>query len=153
MLCAALNHEYANPGLSRDLLLRSLISALIIWVSRRDQKHQAVGEGLDRGQSYLAAFSKLIEKHYRKHLPISHYAALLGITPVYLNAVCQRLARQRALSIVHQRLLLEAKRNLIYTTLNVSQIAHLLGFSEPAYFTRFFKRLTGKSPNVFRSER
>lgn len=151
MLCKTLNHEYANPGASRDLLLRSLVSALVVWVSRRDQEHHGVSERLDRGQMYLSSFSKLIERHYREHLPISHYASVLGVTPVYLNAVCQRLAHQSALSIVHQRLLLEAKRNLIYTTLNVNQIADLLGFSEPAYFTRFFKRLTGKTPNHFRA--
>jgi AraC family transcriptional activator of pobA len=152
-LCAMLNHEYANPAPSRDLLLRSLVGALVVWVSRREQERHVGSERLDRGQSYLAAFSKLIEKHYREHLPISRYAAFLGVTPVYLNTVCQRLAHQSALSIVHQRLLLEAKRNLIYTTLNVSQIADLLGFSEPAYFTRFFKRLTGTTPNHFRTSK
>ncbi len=152
-LCAMLNHEYANPAPSRDLLLRSLVGALVVWVSRREQERHVGNERLDRGQSYLAAFSKLIEKHYREHLPISRYAAFLGVTPVYLNTVCQRLAHQSALSIVHQRLLLEAKRNLIYTTLNVSQIADLLGFSEPAYFTRFFKRLTGTTPNHFRTSK
>ena len=151
VLCGALNNEYANPGPSRDLLLRSLVSALVVWVSRRDQEQHVVSERLDRGQMYLTSFSKLIEQHYREHLPISQYAAWLGVTPVYLNTVCQRLAHQSALSIVHQRLLLEAKRNLVYTTLNVSQIANLLGFSEPAYFTRFFKRLAGKTPIHFRS--
>jgi len=150
-LCTTLNHEYANAAPSRDLLLRSLVSALAVWVSRRDQEHHVVGERTERGQIYLSSFSKLVEKHYREHLPVSQYAAWLGVTPVYLNTVCQRLAQQSALAVVHQRVLLEARRNLIYTTLNVSQIAHLLGFSEPAYFTRFFKRLTGQTPNQFRS--
>ncbi|MNF13714.1 Transcriptional activator NphR [compost metagenome] len=52
--------------------------------------------------------------------------------------------------MLHQRLLLEANRNLIYTSLTVNQISELLGFSEPAYFTRFFKRLTGITPGAFR---
>ncbi|HVW52108.1 MAG TPA: helix-turn-helix domain-containing protein [Trinickia sp.] len=153
-LCAAIDREYANPAPSRDLLLRSLVSALVVWTSRKDARrlHDA-GERLDRGQTHLRVFSKLVEKHYREHLPIAEYASQLGITPVHLNAVCQRLVGQSALSIVHQRLLLEAKRNLVYTTLNVSQIADLLGFSEPAYFTRFFKRLTGSAPNAFRKRR
>ncbi|WP_027797882.1 helix-turn-helix domain-containing protein [Paraburkholderia acidipaludis] len=152
-LCATLNREYANPAPSRDLLLRSLVSALVVWVSRRDYERNVASEHLDRGRHYLGAFSRLVEKHYREHLSISQYAALLGVTPVYLNTVCQRAAGQSALSIVHQRLLLEAKRNLVYTTLNVSQIADLLGFTEPAYFTRFFKRLTGTTPNHFRARK
>ncbi len=149
-LCKALDHEYANPAPSRDLLLRSLVSALVVWVARQEARQTRAGERRDRGQSYLQAFSKLVEKRYREHLAIADYAAHLGITAVHLNTVCRRLVGQSALSIVHQRLLLEAKRNLIYTTLNVSQIADLLGFSEPAYFTRFFKRLTGSTPNAFR---
>lgn len=149
-LCRTLDREYANPASSRDLLLRSLVSALVIWVARQEARQASAGERRDRGQSHLQAFSKLVEKHYREHLAIADYASTLGITAVHLNAVCQRLVGQNALSIVHQRLLLEAKRNLIYTTLNVSQIADLLGFSEPAYFTRFFKRLTGGTPNAFR---
>jgi AraC family transcriptional regulator, transcriptional activator of pobA len=152
-LCTTLNQEYANPAPSRDLLLRSLVGALVVWIVRRDEELHVAAERPDRGQSYLSAFSKLIEKHYREHLPMSRYASLLGVTPVYLNTLCQRLTNQSALSIVHQRLLLEAKRNLVYTTLNVSQIADLLGFSEPTYFNRFFKRLTGKTPNRFRAGR
>lgn len=150
MLCTALNREYRNPAPSRDLLLRSLVSAMMVWASRQDRQREVANERLDRGHTHLKAFSKLLEQRYREQRPISEYASSLGITAVHLNAVCQRLAGQSALSIVHQRLLLEAKRNLIYTTLSVSQIADLLGFSEPAYFTRFFKRLTGTTPSGFR---
>ena len=150
MLCSAIDHEYANPAPARDLLLRSLVSALVVWTGRKEAGALGEEQRLERGQAHLKAFSKLVEKHYREHLAIADYASQLGVTPVHLNAVCQRLVGQSTLSIVHQRLLLEAKRNLVYTSLNVSQIADLLGFSEPAYFTRFFKRLTGSAPNAFR---
>ncbi len=152
-LCAALNHEYANHAPSRDLLLHSLASALVVWLSRQDQQREAATERPDRGQVHLKAFSQLVDEHYREHLSISEYASRLGVTAIHLNTLCRRLVGQSALAIVHQRLSLEAKRNLIYTTLTVSQIADLLGFSEPAYFTRFFKRLTGSTPNAFRNER
>lgn len=149
-LCSTLDREYATPAPSRDLLLRSLVSALVVWVARHDARQASAGERRDRGQVHLQAFSTLVEKHYREHLAIADYAAHLGITAVHLNAVCRRFVGQSALEVIHQRLLLEAKRNLIYTTLNISQIADLLGFSEPAYFTRFFKRLTGDTPNALR---
>jgi AraC family transcriptional activator of pobA len=54
------------------------------------------------------------------------------------------------LQVVHQRLLLEAKRNLIYTNMTVNQLAERLGFADPAYFSRFFRRLSGASPKAFR---
>jgi AraC family transcriptional activator of pobA len=57
------------------------------------------------------------------------------------------------LQLINQRLLLEAKRNLVYTTLTVYQVADSLGFSEPAYFSRFFKRATGLTPKAFRGQR
>ncbi|RQS63544.1 helix-turn-helix domain-containing protein [Burkholderia sp. Bp8963] len=152
-LCSQLNQEYSFPAPSRDLLLRSLVSALVVWVSRQDQQGEERAESQDRGQAHLKAFSGLIEKHYREHFPISRYAERLGVTPVYLNMVCQRMAGKSALALVHQRLLLEAKRSLTYTSLNINQVSDFLGFTEPAYFTRFFKRFTGVTPNAFRKRK
>jgi AraC family transcriptional activator of pobA len=57
------------------------------------------------------------------------------------------------LQLIHQRLLLEAKRNLVYTSMTVAQVADSLGFSEAAYFSRFFRRATGLSPRAFRDQR
>ncbi|MGC3555689.1 helix-turn-helix domain-containing protein, partial [Pseudomonas aeruginosa] len=72
------------------------------------------------------------------HLGIDEYARRLGISPAHLNGVARRHSGQTALGIVHQRLLLEAKRDLVYSAMTVNEIADRLGFSEPAYFTRFF---------------
>ena len=55
--------------------------------------------------------------------------------------------------MINQRLLLEAKRSLVYTAMTINQVADSLGFSEPAYFSRFFKRSTGQSPKDFRLQR
>ena len=55
--------------------------------------------------------------------------------------------------MIHQRLLLEAKRQLVYTTQTIQQVSDDLGFSEPAYFSRFFKRFAGVSPRAFREPR
>ncbi|WP_233809569.1 helix-turn-helix domain-containing protein [Paraburkholderia sp. HP33-1] len=152
-LCSRLNQEYGLPAPSRDLMLRSLVSALVVWVSRQGQQGEERGESQDRGHAHLKAFSDLIEQHYREHLPISRYAEHLRVTPVYLNMVCQRIAGKSALALVHQRLLLEAKRSLTYTSLNINQVSDFLGFTEPAYFTRFFKRFTGVTPNAFRKRK
>ncbi|MFO7288350.1 MAG: helix-turn-helix domain-containing protein, partial [Gammaproteobacteria bacterium] len=55
------------------------------------------------------------------------------------------------IKLVHHRVLLEAKRQLLYTTKPVSEIAYGLGFDDPAYFTRFFSRRTGMSPRAYRA--
>jgi len=149
-LCNAIDREYVTPAPAREPLLRSLLSVLAVWLSRQALRQRAAEERPDRGHAYLSAFSRLVEAHYREHLPVSLYATRLKITTVRLNSICRRLLGQSALEVLHQRLLLEAKRNLVYTALSVAQIADLLGFSEAAYFTRFFKRLTGTTPKEFR---
>ncbi len=60
------------------------------------------------------------------------------------------MSGQTALQVIHQRLLLEARRNLIYTRMSIGQLSDNLGFSDPTYFARFFKRLSGQTPNGYR---
>ena len=93
---------------------------------------------------------ELVDAHHKSSWNVADYADALGITPSHLNAVCRRTAGKPALSIVHARLLLAARRELVYTEKNIAGIAHHLGFADPSYFTRFFKRETGMTPGAFR---
>jgi AraC family transcriptional activator of pobA len=83
---------------------------------------------------------------------VAGYARDLGITANHLNAVCRQAVDKSALTLIHERQILEAKRRLVYSALTISQIADELGFSDPAYFSRFFKRLTGTTPKDFRTQ-
>jgi transcriptional regulator, AraC family len=93
-----------------------------------------------------------VENHYREHFPVAHYASEIGMSGVHLNTLCREFHGCSALSVVHQRLLLEAKRSLLYTSMTVSQISDYLGFSDATYFSRFFRRATGASPRGFRDK-
>lgn len=149
-LFSAIAEEYATPATGRDVLLRSLVCALLVWLSRKLPQADASSDRPERGSQHLPRFGVLLEKHYREHWPVSQYAYQLGVSTAYLNGICRRQTGQTALQLLHQRLLLEARRLLVYTTLNVNQISDQLGFTEPAYFIRFFKRLTGLTPKAFR---
>ena len=81
---------------------------------------------------------------------IGQGAAELGITPTQLNRACQQVLGHNALGVLHARLLLEAQRELAYTTMSVKQIAFGLGFADAAYFTRFFQRHAGRAPSAWR---
>lgn len=149
MLFATLQREYDGSAPSRDLALRSLVNLLLVWLSRCQQAERSHNRD-DRSDQYLARFLRLVEQHYAEHPSVEALAYRVGISSVHLNALCRRMVGQTALQIIHQRLLLEAKRNLIYTNMNVSQLAERLGFGDPAYFSRFFRRLSGVSPQAFR---
>jgi len=84
--------------------------------------------------------------------PLPGYADKIGITATHLNVLCRNAVNQSALDIIHERALLEAKRNLVYTTMTISEVSYVLGFSDPAYFTRFFKRQSALSPKDFRAQ-
>ncbi|MDX9875279.1 MAG: helix-turn-helix domain-containing protein [Spongiibacteraceae bacterium] len=148
-LFAEIAREYRNLDSGRDVALHALTTLLTLWISRRAAREQAVPAS-EAGRSQLLAFQQLIEKHFREQRSLEWYAAALQISSGHLNALCRRLTGHSALQLIHQRLVLEAKRNLVYTALTIQEISDLLGFSEPAYFSRFFKREVGQSPSRFR---
>ncbi|GHE22207.1 helix-turn-helix domain-containing protein [Halomonas urumqiensis] len=150
-LVTQLHAEYRQPAAGREPILHALIQALAVLVARRAERrriHQLPHH--DKGHTHLVRYQALVEQHYREQPSIASLAARLGITGTYLNTLCQRLAGASAQQLLHERVMLEAKRLLTYTRMTVSQVADALGFTEPAYFTRFFKRHTGLSPKAFR---
>lgn len=142
-------YEGRRPG--REVMLEALLDSLAVWLVR--QQTQKVATALPRrAEQHLGRFLALVEQHYRDHWPLGRYAGALGLSGVHLNAVCRQLAGTSALEIVHQRLLLEARRNLSFTQASVAEIADALGFADPAYFARFFRRGTGQSPLSYRRQ-
>ena len=154
-LWQALASEYETHAEFRPQLLEALVVALLALLLRQSGM---ASDAIDGGRlavpapasSHLTRFTAEIERSFRTHAPLAHYASLLGLSAAHLNALCREYAGRSALGMIHDRLLLEARRNLVYTAMTVKEVAELLGFSDPAYFTRFFKRATGVSPTDFR---
>ena len=149
-LIETLQQEYQGHEPSRVTLLEALVTALMVWISRRQQLGQAPRNRDERDRQLLGQYLRLVEAHYREHLSVEDFAARMNIQSLQLNQLCRALSGQTALQVVHQRLLLEARRNLIYTRMSIGQLSDSLGFSDPTYFARFFKRLSGQTPNGYR---
>ncbi|MGY4492619.1 AraC family transcriptional activator of pobA [Pseudomonas sp. TE3610] len=149
-LVSALQREYSQTLPGRDLALHSLINVLVVWVSRQMIQRSSAAQTVERGREYFNAFTRRVEAQFRSQPSVEQLAYATGISVAHLNNVCRDMAGQSASQIIHQRLLLEAKRNLIYTSMTVSQVSDSLGFADPAYFSRFFRRLAGLSPRAFR---
>lgn len=140
-------HPWRGQGLDGGLLM---LASAVARLPRLAQAQAPAAAGEGRSMVHLARFREQVERHFRSHPTLAALADPLGITPTQLNRLCRRHLHCSALDVLHQRLLLEAKRELGYTTLQVRQISDGLGFSDPTYFTRFFRRLTGHSPKTWR---
>lgn len=98
-------------------------------------------------------FKQLIKEHFKELKQVKQYAALLHITPLYLNEVMSETTGLSASYWIHQEILLEAKRLLAYSGKNIREIAWELGYEDFAYFSRFFKKNTGSTASAFRNQK
>lgn len=149
----ALRDELRGSGAWRATAIDAALLALLVAVARALPPAPAPADAPpERALAHVRRFRALVEAHYREQPPLSALAARLGITPTQLNRVCREVLGRPALQVLHQRLVLEAQRELAYTSMSVKQIALGLGFADAAYFTRFFRRATGRAPTEWRRD-
>ena len=135
----------------REDLIRVLLLQLFLLLEQskfRNKPHHSASQR----NPLIRNFQKLIEKHFATTRQPGDYAEMLHITPNHLNAVCKEQLGQQAGAVIRNRIVLEAKRLLINLSLTVSEIAYKLNFNDNSYFTRFFKKETGMTPEFFRSK-
>ncbi len=104
----------------------------------------------DVGAPTAQRFRQLVELHFRDHLRIDDFARRMGVTRAHLHHACLRALGRAPQQFVHDRLLAEARLRLRETPQAIEQIAYSLGFRDPAYFNRFFRRVDGLSPGAYR---
>lgn len=150
---ALIHHEFgqrmAGSEQTLALLAQALFTLLLRHVSLEDQATGGV-----RGELRLfQRFNKMVDERFREHLSVPEYAQALGITESRLNDLCHRFANRSPKRLIFDRVLREAKRLLLFSAYSVHETAYTLGFKDPAYFSRFFNRLAGCSPSVYRISR
>ncbi|GHB72065.1 helix-turn-helix domain-containing protein [Persicitalea jodogahamensis] len=98
----------------------------------------------------LKNYQQLIEKNFLTLRRPKEYADLLAVSSNHLNALCKAHLGKQAGELIRNRILLEAKRLLVNLDLNVAEVGYALNFSDNSYFTRFFRKYTGQTPEEFR---
>jgi len=135
-----------------ETALHSLLRYFLVLASRiKGASMAAVPEQFAaHNSSVFLHFKNLIEENYHHLKNVSDYADQLHIKPVLLNDISKQLSGITAGEHIRNRIILEAQRYLYNTDLTAKEIAYKLGFEDPHYFSRFFKKYTNQSPSEFR---
>ena len=153
-LCADLNEEASLAREGHRLAMRGLLALIAIEVVRLSVSRARSGAvTLKPADARVDDLRRLIDEHFRKERLISFYAERLAMTADRLNDHVKRATGVTAGHLIRQRVLTEAKRQLVFTTQAIHEIAYDLAFSDPSHFTRFFRKQTGTTPQAFREGR
>ena len=143
--------EIGEPGNFTIELLRSLLDLILTTCTARYQDSDNLSKRR-KGQILVKRFFHLVEENNQKNLSLNEYAEMVGITANHLTQTVKEMTGKTSSQIIKAKQLLEIKRLLVHTNLNVSEIANQLNFEDQSYFTKFFKRETGITPLQYRAE-
>jgi AraC family transcriptional activator of pobA len=147
-----LAREFTRSSSGHSLALQGWLEVLLANLLRLTQQRPNAADPLVGQQRRLVArFNELIENRYRNSEPLGAYAASLNVSESRLRNACLAMTGRAPMQLVHARIVLEAKRQLLYTDNAVRTIGYALGFEDAAYFTRFFTRQAQLSPRAFRA--
>lgn len=104
----------------------------------------------DEKRAQLVRFTNLINENYKKGFSITEYARLLHISSRSLSELTHQLLNKTPSQMIQERIIVEAQRMLLYSSLNVNQVSSRLGFDDASYFVKYFRKYTGISLSEFR---
>jgi AraC family transcriptional regulator, transcriptional activator of pobA len=147
-----LDKEIAARTVGHEVQTEALLTVLLLMLVRGAGLTPLDDDGAKHNEIQLTErFRDLIDQHYWENLSAQDYAAMLAVSLTQLRAACAAAFGQSPTKVIHARLITEAKRGLIFGDTSIEQIALSLGFSNAAYFTRFFSKEIGQTPSQFRA--
>ena len=145
---ALLEQEYQTVTNSY-LIVKALLKVFLLKLMQvKEQQFTSH----DVNQKRVYSFFMLLENHYQEVRNIEFYAEQLGISAKRLNQILKENLDKTGMQLIHDRVILEAKRNIIHSERTIKEIAYHLNFSDRPYFSRFFKKQTGQTPEEFQKE-
>lgn len=144
---------YERTGSSLHLEARLKLLALLCHMKEFAADRRKAVRFASPQQILLNRFLQLVNSHYIDKQTVKEYADLLSVTPNHLSQAIKAASGKNALQFIADRLTVEAKSLVQYTSFNVTEIAYQLGFSDAANFSKFFRKQTGASPSDFRKHK
>lgn len=143
--------EYSQKQDHYKEVIKASLEILFVELVRQSKNPKEItNNGTKYSQNQLEEFLELLQKHIVTHKQVTQYAEMMHLTTFQLNKITKETTGNTCSQLINEQIVLEAKRNLLATTNQVNQIAFDLGFEDPSYFIRFFKKHTNFSPEAFR---
>jgi AraC family transcriptional activator of pobA len=145
-----IGRELASGFGARYSLVEAYLAVVLTLASSFEASIHDEDAAAGRDVARIARLNDLIGAHYREHLPVEFYAKELGVSVTHLNRITKGQTGRTMNELLSDKIISQAKRDLVFTPSTAQEIAYGLGFADPAYFTRFFSREAGETPRQFR---
>lgn len=136
----------------QEEMLRMQLKHFIITVTRMARQRLEGGREQENGFDIIRQFYVLVDKHFKEKKRVQDYADMLYRSPKTLSNLFARYGLGSPLRIIHERVDAEARRLLLYTSKSAKEISEILGFEDLATFSRFFRKMNGRSISDYRRE-
>ena len=146
--------EFQLTTTAQEEMLRVLLVRLIIKLTRLAKVQYFQNEDLTENKFRLyRSFNILVEEHFKKEHSVQFYATILNKSPKTITNLFLKHNFSSPQKVIHSRIIIEAKRMLMYTDKTVKEISYELHFEEPSHFSKFFKTIVGVTPTEFKIQK
>lgn len=133
-------------------MLQMMLKRLLILCARLYKEQNEITVKKSQNLDLVREFNILIETHFRTKHSVAEYAAMLNKSPKTLSNIFSKVFKKSPIQYIQERLVLEAKRQLLYSDKTIKEIAYEIGFDDIQSFSRFFKGKIGLSPSDFKNQ-
>jgi AraC-like DNA-binding protein len=146
-----MEQEYKNPSTNSVELVQGYLQVALVKLLRSKEKLISHPKTTGTDQVYRKFLNLLNMTNPISNLKVNEVASQLNLSPQNLNTITRKASGKSASELISEQVILEAKRYLLHTDKNVSEIAFALNFSDPSHFVKYFKKIAGETPQTFRS--
>ena len=152
-LFSVLDEEFSVSDSNQEEMLRILLKRLIIRCTRLAKKQILKSNEKQSDIDLIRSFNVLVEEHFKTKKTVKEYAELIYKSPKTITNVFGKYSEESPLQVIHNRVIMEAKRLLFYTDKTAKEVGYELGYSDPAQFSKLFKNVVGMTTTDFKESK